>query len=43
MFDHELYDEMRTRYFADGVFPRVYDKTRPEVDVWAWLKEEEKL
>ena len=29
------------RYGAEGVFPRVYDKTRPEVDVFAWLREEE--
>ena len=35
------YDACRVRYGAEGVFPRVYDKTRPEVDVFAWLREEE--
>ena len=41
MFDHTLYDKLREKYGAEGVFPRIYDKTRPEVDVWAWLKAEE--
>ena len=27
-FDHTLWDEMRVKYGADGVFPSVYAKTR---------------
>ena len=43
MFDTDgLYREMRTRYDCEGVFPTVYEKTRPEMDVWRWLREEEK-
>ena len=43
MFDHEgLYNECRAMYSAEGVFPRVYDKTRPEMDVFKWLQEEKK-
>ena len=42
MFDHSLYNKMRTKYECKGKFPTVYDKTRPEVDVFKWLKEEEK-
>jgi hypothetical protein len=41
MFDHRLYDAVRTEYGADSAFPRVYHKTRPEMDVWRWLQEEE--
>ena len=41
MFDHGLYTEMRKKYRAEGKFPSVYDKTRPEVNVFDWLKEEE--
>jgi Delta24-sterol reductase len=41
MFDHTLYNEMRTKYRAKGKFPRVYEKTRPEVNIDLWLKEEE--
>merc|ERR1712216_159351 len=43
MFDHSLYNEMRIKYGAEDVFPRVYGKTRPEVDVWQWVAEEEEL
>ena len=32
---------MRAKYGAVGAFVDVYDKTRPEMDVWAWKKEEE--
>ena len=42
MFDHGLYDRMRRTYQADGTFPRIYEKTRPEMDVWKWLAEEER-
>ena len=46
MFDHGLYDRMRVQYgekggCRKGVFPRVWAKTRPEMDVFAWLAEEE--
>ena len=27
-------------YKAEGAFVHTYEKTRPEVDVWAWLEEE---
>ena len=44
MFDISgLYRTMRTKYHCDGVFPTVYEKTRPEMEhIWQWLKEEEK-
>jgi len=43
MFDTDgLYKDMRTKYKCEGVFPSVYDKTRPEMDIWGWLREEEK-
>ena len=41
MFDHELYNEMRKEYKAEGHFPTVYDKTRPEINAFEWLKEEQ--
>lgn len=41
MFDHELYNEMRKDYKAEGQFPTVYDKTRPEINAFEWLKEEQ--
>ena len=41
MFNHApLYEDMRREYGAAGVFPRIYQKTRPEMDYWAWLEEE---
>jgi delta24-sterol reductase len=40
MFDHTLYDEMRGKYGASKVFPRVWEKTRPEMDWRGWLEEE---
>ncbi len=40
MFDHALWREMRTRYGADGVFPTIYDKVRPEMDPLQFLDEE---
>jgi len=42
MFDHSLWTKMRSKYSADKAFPNVYDKTRPEMDIWAFLAEEEK-
>jgi hypothetical protein len=40
MFDHDLYDAVRKKYGADAAFPDLYDKVRPEVDVFAVLEEE---
>lgn len=33
MFDHTLYDQVRREYGAEGAFPTLYEKTKPEVDV----------
>lgn len=41
MYDHTLYDEMRAKYKAVDAFPDVFVKTRPEVPVTEYLKEEE--
>ena len=35
--------QTRKKYSADTAFPTIYDKTRPEMDVWAWLAEGNKL
>merc|ERR1712166_1135887 len=35
MFDHTLWAKMRSKYSAERTFPSVYDKTRPEMDVWS--------
>ncbi|MCB9568221.1 MAG: FAD-dependent oxidoreductase [Myxococcales bacterium] len=40
MFDLRLYREVRAEVGADGAFPDLYDKIRPEVDVLAVLDEE---
>jgi Delta24-sterol reductase len=40
MFDLSLYDEVRKKYGAEGAFPELYDKIKPEVDVFAVLEEE---
>jgi delta24-sterol reductase len=40
MFDHGLYRTMREKYGADKVFPTVYAKTRPEMDIFEWIEEE---
>jgi hypothetical protein len=32
MFDHSLWYEMRQKYKAEGVFPGIYDKVKPELD-----------
>ncbi len=39
-FNLELYDRVRRDYGADGAFPHLYDKTKPEVDVFAVLARE---
>ena len=40
MFDHGLWRAMRERYGANGVFPTVYEKIRPELDFRPFLEEE---
>ncbi len=39
-FDHTLYFEVRNKYEAEGAFLELYDKIKPEVDVFAVLEEE---
>ena len=41
MFDLTLYRQVRADYGAEGAFPELYEKIRPEVDVFAVLEEEE--
>lgn len=41
MFDLTLYEKVRKEYSADGAFPHLYDKIKPEVDVLAVLDEEQ--
>ena len=41
MFDLRLHHELRARYGAEGAFVGIFEKTRPECDIWAWKKEEE--
>lgn len=43
MFDLRLYRQARRAYAAEGAFPDLYDKIRPEVDVLAVLEEERAL
>jgi len=33
MFDLTLYEQVRTKYFAEGAFPHLFDKVKPEIDV----------
>lgn len=33
MFDLELYEQVRKNYKAEGAFPHLYDKVKPEIDV----------
>jgi hypothetical protein len=40
MFDHGLWRQMRERYGAEGVFPSIYEKIRPELDFRPFLAEE---
>jgi len=39
MFDLTLYERVRTKYHANGAFPHLYEKVRPEIDVFAIGKE----
>jgi hypothetical protein len=41
MFDHALWREMRARYAADGAFPTIYEKVKPEMDPLQFLEEEQ--
>ncbi len=40
MFDHTLWREMREKYDADGAFPTIYEKVKPEIDPLQFLEEE---
>lgn len=41
MFDAKPNASRRTEYGAEGAFVGIYEKTRPEMDVWAWKAEED--
>ena len=40
MFDHSLWEEMRAKYRANGAFPTIYEKVKPETDPLRFLQEE---
>lgn len=40
MFDHTLWRQMRGKYGAEGIFPTIYEKVKPEVDPLQFLAEE---
>ena len=40
MFDHTLWRQMREKYDANGAFPTIYEKIKPETDPLAFLEEE---
>ena len=40
MFDTVHYERVRKACGAEGAFVLTFDKTRPELDVWAYLEEE---
>ena len=33
MFDLTLYERVRKKFYAEGAFPHLYDKVKPEIDV----------
>lgn len=39
MFDLTLYNKCRKKYGADVAFPKLYDKVKPEIDVFKIGKE----
>jgi len=41
MFDHAVWRQMRARYAADGTFPTIYEKVKPELDPLQFLEEEQ--
>lgn len=34
MFDLTLFEQVRKKYFAVDAFPHLYDKVKPEIDVF---------
>jgi delta24-sterol reductase len=40
MFDHTLWSRMRAQYDANGSFPTIYEKVKPEMDPLQFLEEE---
>ncbi len=40
MFDHALWRQMRERYQAEGTFPTIYQKVKPEMDPLQFLAQE---
>jgi len=38
MFDLSLYEKVRKKYSAVGAFPSLYDKVKPEIDVFKFAK-----
>jgi delta24-sterol reductase len=40
MFDHTLWGQMRAQYNANGTFPTIYEKVKPEMDPLQFLEEE---
>lgn len=42
MFDHSLWREMRRKYGAEGTFPTIYEKVKPEIDPLQFLAEEQR-
>jgi delta24-sterol reductase len=41
MFDHALWRQMRIKYDAEGTFPTIYEKVKPELNPLQFLAEEE--
>jgi len=39
MFDLVAYEQVRSKYFANNAFPHLYDKVKPEIDVFQVGKE----
>ncbi len=39
MFDLTAYESVRRKYHAEGAFPHLYDKIKPEIDVFKVGKE----
>jgi delta24-sterol reductase len=40
MFDHTLWSQMRAQYNANGSFPTIYEKVKPEMEPLQFLEEE---
>lgn len=39
MFDLTLYEKVRKKYKAEGAFPHLYDKVKPEIDVFKFSRD----